>query len=107
MANRKLEAVSDDPTRVRLRAALAWGAEGVRVDLFDHEGVRRYEWVLSWEDVARVVGPNTTSPVARANSDGVDFMAIDEGRNLLIARWGWDELVERAMVSASPVESKP
>lgn len=104
MADRKLEAVSDNPTKVRLRAGLAWGAEGVRIDLFDHEGVRRYEWELSWSDVARLVSKGARSPVARASSEGVEFIALDSNGNVLISRWGWDDLVERAMVSATPVE---
>lgn len=90
-----------------LTPAFAMGAEGARVDLFDDNGDRRYEWKLTWANMADLVGEGCDKPVARAGPYGVEFIALDKHGSTLVKHWSWESLAKRAMLSASPIKGQP
>lgn len=88
-----------------VQASLAWGAEGARIDLWDNATGRRCgEWIMVWKDILKLVPGGWDHPTARADANGVDFFAESKDGNLLTTHWSWDELVNRAMMSVTPVK---
>ena len=96
----------DHPSKSASQATLAWGAEGVRVDVYDR-GRRTHAWHVTWAQMADLVQKGSSSPTAVAGPGGVEFFVRDTEGETRILTWTWDQLAECAKVKGSPVKEDP